>query len=189
MPKFLPDSKIKVSISSFESNKWIFIPLSTSDRESPDGNRGLRRNSTFLPENNPISVGLSYLDCCKVPLEVDESTNKDGESGKDIDGDSIALSGDKKRLLYRNYFGRCKAPLEMNSRIIESGIKVLESNENFKLRKELEKKEKAYRDKIEDGLIQLKRQLMDIKMENIEHKPGQSSTLNRANFFKKELYK
>jgi hypothetical protein len=184
MPDFLPNQKIKIAISSFDKNKQIYIPLSTNDDESKSKDeelgRNTRRNSIDDRKREPSRP--CFACCIKVPPEMNELTNKDGKSGKDLDGNETTLKDEKNQVLNRTYFCCCNVPLEMDDRIIESGLKVLESNQEFKSKKELEKKKKAYRDKIEDGLSQMKRQLDSKIMERfdkIEQKLDKT-TSNRA---------
>jgi N12 class adenine-specific DNA methylase len=126
MPDYLPMNQVKVEISSFDSNNWMYVPKSFDDKEN-------------------------YID-------------------------EKPLLNEENKVLSRSYFGCWKVPIKMNDRIIENGLKVLDCNQETKWKRELKKKEKAYRDEIKEGLEQLKRQL-DLKLEKIEQKLEQ--LLNR----------
>jgi hypothetical protein len=134
MPEYLPINKIKVEISTFDSNKWIYIPkpIKPNDDEKNDAGYELQR---------------------------------------DIESDPFPLTHVKSRVLSQSFFGFCKVPLEMDERIVESGLKVLENVQESKSKKDLEKKEKAHRDEIKEGLK--RQQVVERKIDKIEQKLDQ----------------
>jgi hypothetical protein len=127
MPDYLPMKKIKVEISSFDSNFWIYIPK---------------------------------------PMKTNDDNDKKVKI--DIERDPFPLIHVKKSVLNSSFFGFCKVPLEMDKRIVESGIKVLEYNQESKTNRQLEKIEKAYREEIKERLK--RQQSLEGKMDKIEHK-------------------
>jgi hypothetical protein len=102
MPNYLPMNKIRVEISSFDSNKWMDAPKFNDDKY-----------------------------CTK---------------------DELPLIEDEKKVLGFSYFGCCKVPIEMDERIIESGLKVLENNQEIKSKLEMKAKKKANREHFEKRL-------------------------------------
>jgi hypothetical protein len=138
---------------------------------------GLKKNYSPIRSINKIKVEISSSDSNKWTYSVlSESTGfeygaKD-EKAHAATRDSFTLLNLKKKMtmvtVNRFFFGHCEIPLEMDERIIESCLKVLKSNQQSKLMSELEKKEKAHRDKIDRGLE---------KIDKIERKLEQLSNL------------
>jgi hypothetical protein len=181
MPDFLPRNQIKIAISSFDDNRNIYIPISTIDEEG-DNNERLGDTKSNPVGSNGSGRSPNCLTCCiKVSSETNETAK---QCGKDLEGNENTLTAEKTRLLCRTYCFFKKIPLNMNGRIIETGLEVLERNQKFKSQRELEKKKKAYRDKIEDELGQLKKQL-DLKIDKIEQKLDQTLS-NRASLSVKQ---
>jgi hypothetical protein len=119
MPDHLPINKIKVEISSFDSNKWIFIP-------------GKER----------------FAD--------DAKNDKGEEMSRDVEKDPFRLSDVKKKAMNQSHFGCCcMVPVEMDERIIESGLKVLKSNREFKAKSNLERQQNLKKEKFEQKFDQL----------------------------------
>jgi hypothetical protein len=118
----------------------------------------------YLPTNR-IKVEISSLSSNKwifIPrtrhIDDDERDDKGEELARDIERDPFPLKDVKRRVLSRSYFGCCKVPLEMDGRIIESGLLVLESNREAKINEDLAKKEKIYRAEVKERLEESKRQ-------------------------------
>jgi hypothetical protein len=135
MPDHLPMNKIKVEISSFDSNNWIFIP-------------GKER----------------FAD--------DAKNDKGEEMSTDVEKDPFPLFAVKKKAMNRSHFGCCEIPVEMDERIIERGLKILESNREIKAKSELEKKNKAGLERQQQKFDQLLNEmhLQGLKINKIEQK-------------------
>jgi hypothetical protein len=133
MPDYLPLNKIKVEVSSVDSNKWIHITK---------------------PEKPSIH----------------ESDEVGGNIDRDIEMDPFPLFENKKRAINRSFFGLCKVPLEMDERVIESGLKVLECKQKTMSDMDSEK-EKAYHNEIKEELKRLKG--LEGKIDEIHQKTDQ----------------
>jgi hypothetical protein len=71
LPGYLPMNRIKVEISSFISNKWIFT-TKPNDYEEND----LVENRLLNIRNKALC--RSYFGCCKTPLTMDERIIESG---------------------------------------------------------------------------------------------------------------
>jgi hypothetical protein len=135
MPDYLPMNKIKVEMSSFDSNKWIYIP--------------------------------------KKEVFNDDELNEVGEiMQRDIERDPFPLQEVSKKALSGSFFGFFNEPVEMDERIIESGLQVLQCSQESKADRELEIKEQAHRDEIKESLDHLNRQL-NLNIDKVEQKLDQ----------------
>jgi hypothetical protein len=135
---------------------------------------------------NKIQVEISAYDSnnwiyIPKPIASDDRTNF---SELDMAITPSPLSKVKTRVLSRSVLGCFKVPLNMNERIIESGLKVLERNQEQakgKLKKKtkinLGDKEKTYQDEIKEWQDQ-----QGVKIEKIERKLDQ--IMNQNNGFK-----
>jgi hypothetical protein len=140
MPKKLPRNKVKIEISSYDSNKWMFVPGEV-----------IKTDDTKINKSENIST--------------------------DIEGDPFPLLDVKEKTVHWSFFNYSWIPDEMDSQIIENGLKVLECNRELKAQKKLEiknrefeKTEKVDREQKKRTLEWLERQQqqLDLKINKIE---------------------
>jgi hypothetical protein len=142
MPDYLPMNKIQIEISCYDSNKWICAPKPIKPHHI----------KVYINDYKAVEREIA-------PLPLSSPKNS---KDKEI----------KKHVLKRSIFGCHKVPVEMDERIIESGLKVLESNQQEakkqlkkKAKRELEKKKQFYLDENREELNQ-----QGLKMDKIEEK-------------------
>jgi hypothetical protein len=84
MPDFLPMNKIKVEMSSFDSNKWIYVPKPNKhdDDEKDDKGEELQRDIESDPfpllDVKKKALSRPYLGCYMIPVKMDELIIENG---------------------------------------------------------------------------------------------------------------
>jgi hypothetical protein len=158
-------NSIAVEISSLDSNNRIYCDPKTIEPHDDEKDDKNEETKIDIGNNDEGICGFKWFNWISPksmkPITDDGEDVNNKEPNSDRENDP--LSKDKNNIEYSFLFCR-KFRLKMDTRIVKSGLKVLAYNQQAKLQKELENREKAYRDEVREGLNHLKKKIADLKI-------------------------